>query len=120
MQSVADRPWRSKIHLIHGYYMIRIDPGSDNHSTFLRYMGLYRSRVRQQGDCKTLATIVRAMNDIVHDIRFQDLIIYIDAIIISSTTYKEHVEAVQRVLQALQHQQFWLKQSKCQFCNKRL
>ena len=51
---------------------------------------------------------------------YKDLIIYIDDIIISSRNYKQHVEALRKVLQRLQYQQFWLKESKCQFCTKRL
>ena len=38
---------------------------------------------------------------------------YIYAMIFSSATYKEHVEGLQRVLQRLQDQQFWLTESKC-------
>ena len=64
--------------------------------------------------------MVRAMNEIFQDIIFQDLIIYIDDIIISSATYKEHVETLRRDLQHLQDQQFWLKESKCQFLTKDL
>ena len=53
------------------------------------------------------------MNEIYRDMIFKDLIIYIDDIIISSTSYKEYVEARRRVLQHLQNQQFWLKESNC-------
>ena len=83
-------------------------------------MGHYRSPLMQQGDCNAPATMVRAMNEIFRDLIFKDLIIYIDDIIISSTTYMEHVEALRKVLQRLQDQQFWLKESKCQFFSKGL
>ena len=64
--------------------------------------------------------MVRAMNEIFRGMIFKDRIIYIDDIIISSATYKEHVEALRRALQRLQDQQFWLKKSKCQFFNQRV
>ena len=60
------------------------------------------------------------MNEIFRDMTFKDLIIYIDDIIISSETYKEHAEALRRVLQRLHDQQYWLKESKCQFFTKHL
>ena len=74
----------------------------------------------QQGDCNAPATMVRAMNEIFRDMIFKDWIIYIDDIIISSPNYKEHVEALRRVLQCLQDQHFWLKESQFQFFTKRL
>ena len=61
-----------------------------------------------QGDCNAAATMVRAMNEIFGDMIFKDLIIYIDDIIISSATYKKHVEALRRVLEHPQDPQFWL------------
>ena len=83
-------------------------------------MGHYRCRVMQQGDCNVPAIMVRAMNEFFQDMIFKDLIIYIDDIIISSATYKEHVEGLRKALQRLQDQQFWLKESKCQLFTKRL
>ena len=74
----------------------------------------------QQGDCNAPATMVRAMNEIFRDMIYKDLMIYIDDIIISSTNYKQHVEALRQVPQRLQDQQFWVKESKCQFFTKRL
>ena len=107
IEFVAARPLWSKIDLTDGYHKIRIEPDSETHTTFLCHMGHYRSRVMQRGDCNATATMVRAMNEIFPDMIFKDLIIYIDDIIISSANYKEHVEAVRRVLQRLQDQQFW-------------
>ena len=57
-------------------------------------------------DCKAHATMVRAMNETFRDIIYKDLIIYIDVIIFSSRNYKQHVEALRKVLQCLQDKQF--------------
>ena len=120
IEFVAARPWWSKIDLTDGYHNIHIDPDSEMHTTFLCHMGHYRNRVMQQGDSNAPATMVSAMNEIFRYMIFKNLIIYIDDIIISSATYKEHVEALRRVLQRLQNQQCWLKERKCQFLTKRL
>ena len=60
------------------------------------------------------------MNEIFRDMIYKDWIIYIDAIIISSRNYKQHIEALRKVLLRLQEQQFWLEESKCQFFTNRL
>jgi len=63
--------------------------------------------------------MVRDINEILKDMVFKDLIIYINDIIILSHTYDEHVATLRKVLQQLLDEKFWLKASKCQFFNKR-
>ena len=55
----------------------------------------------QQEYCNVTATLVRAMKEIFRDMIFQNVMIWIDDIVISSTTYKEHVQAFRRVPQRL-------------------
>jgi len=54
-------------------------------------MGYHRSRIMQQRERNSPGTIVRAMYEIFKDMVFQDLVIYIDNIIIFSDTSDEHV-----------------------------
>jgi len=62
-------------------------------------MGYYPIRIMQQGDHNAPATMVRAMYEIIKDMVFKDLVIYIDDIIIFSDTYDEHVATLRKVLQ---------------------
>ena len=45
IESVADRPFYSKIDVMDRYYNIRMDSESEKHTTFLCYMEHYRSRL---------------------------------------------------------------------------
>jgi len=74
----------------------------------------------QQGDRNAPATMVRAMHEILKDMVFKDLVIYIDDIIIFSDTYDKYVAPLQKVLQRLLDEKVWLRASKCQFFTKRL
>ena len=107
IEFVAARPLWSKIDLPDRYHNILIDPDSEKDGTFLCHMGHYRRRVMQQEACNAPATIVRAMNEIFRDMINKDLIIYIYDIIISGRNYKQHVDALRKVLRRLQDQQFW-------------
>jgi len=120
MELVAARKCWSKIDLADRYYNIRIEENSEQHSTFLIPIGFYRSRIMQQVDRNAPATMVRAMYEIFKEMVFQDFVIYIDDIIISSDTYDEHVATLRKVLQRLLDEKFWLKGIKCQFFTKRL
>jgi len=106
MELVTAQKYWSKIDLADGYYNIRIEEDSEQHSTFLTHMGYFRSRIMQQGDRKAPATMVRAMHEIFKHIVFKDLVIYIEDIIIFSDTYDEHVATLQKVLQRLLDKKF--------------
>jgi len=60
-------------------------------------MGYYSSRIMQQGDHNTPATMVRAISEIFNDMVFKDLVVYINDIIIFSDTYNEHVATLRKV-----------------------
>jgi len=47
---VATCKYWSKIELADGYHNIRIEEDSEQHSTFPKHMGYYRSRIMQQGE----------------------------------------------------------------------
>ena len=82
--------------------------------------GKMRSRVMSQGACNAPGTMIEAMHDILKDMVYQCLVIYLDDIIIYSKTYEEHVRDLKKVLQELEEQKFYLKERKCQFCTRKL
>jgi len=99
MELVAARKYWRKIDLADGYHNIRIEEDSEQHSTFFTHMGYFRSRIIQQGDRNTPATIAPAMYEIFKHMVFKDLVIYLDDIIIFSDTYTEHMATLRKVLQ---------------------
>ena len=64
--------------------------------------------------------MMEAMLDIFKDVVYQWLVIYIDNIIIYFRTYEEHVRDLEKVLQQLEEQKFYLKEYKCQFFIRKL
>ena len=68
-----------------------------------------------QGDGNAPGSMREAMLDIFINVVYYYLVIYIDDIIIYSRTYKVHVRDWKKVLQQLEAQKFYLKESKCQF-----
>ena len=64
--------------------------------------------------------MMEAMLDILKDVVYQYLVIYIDNIITYSRMYEEHVRDLKKVLQGLEEQKFYLKERKCQFFTRKL
>jgi len=67
----------------------------------------------QQNNRNAPATIVQAIYEIIKEMVFKDLVIYIDDIIIFWDTHDEHVATLCQVLQGLLDEKFWLKANKC-------
>jgi hypothetical protein len=120
IELVAAYPVWSKIDLADGYFNIRVEEDSEQWNTIQTTRGKKRCRVMLQGDCNAPGTMMEAMLAMFKDMVYQCLVIYIDDIIIYSRTYEEHVRDVKKVLQRLQEQKFYLKESKCQFFTRKL
>ena len=117
---IANKKFWSKLDLVDGYHNIRMDPDSEQYTTFLTHRGQYNSRVMQQGDCNAPATMMKVMQDIFSEEVYRNLVIYLDDIIIATDSYEEHVRMVRLVLNKLRDEGFYLNTEKCQFLTKRL
>ena len=92
IELVAVYPVWSKIDLADGYFNIRVEESSVKWNIVLTTHGKMRYVEMSQKDCNTPGTMMEAMFDILNNVLYQCLVIYIDVIIICSKTYKEHVE----------------------------
>ena len=65
--------------------------------------------------CNALATFQRLMERCMGDLNLRDCLIYLDDIIIFSSTFEEHLERLQAVFKNLEKHNLKLKPSKCEF-----
>ena len=70
-------------------------------TAFRTRFGLYHWRVMQFGLCNAPATFQSMMDNILHDLLDDGVIVYIDDIVINSEDEKTHVKLVQEVLSRL-------------------
>jgi hypothetical protein len=66
------------------------------------------------------ATFQSAMNIIFDPLLRKGVLVFMDDILIYSSTLEEHLSLLQQVLQTLQHNNFFLKWSKCEFAKREL
>ena len=119
IELVTSYPVWSKIDLADGYFNIRVIESSEKWNTVLTTHGKMRRQVMSQGDCNAPGTVMEAILDIFKDVIYQCYVIYIDDVIIYSETYEEHVRDLKKVLQQLEEQKFYLKESKSQFFTRK-
>ena len=72
------------------------------------------------GLCNAPATFQRLMEMCMGALNLQDCLIYLDDIIIYSSTFEEHIERLQAVFERLQKHNLKLKPSKCELFKGRV
>ncbi|KAJ9524896.1 hypothetical protein QJQ45_002965 [Haematococcus lacustris] len=105
----------SKLDLRQGYHQIRVAPEDIHKTAFRTRYGHFEFTVLPFGLCNAPATFQRLMNDVLHDLLDDCVLVYLDDILIFSRTPQEHSAHLRRVLDLLRKHKLYAKLSKCEF-----
>ena len=103
----------SKLDLTSGYFQIRMDPKDEEKTGFITPFGHYEWKVMPFGVVNGPATFQSFMNEILENT--QNVLVYLDDILIYSHTEDEHERDIRRVLQILRENKLIAKEKKCEF-----
>lgn len=120
MRRVASKPYRSLIDLKDAYEQVRIEPGDVWKTAFNTPNGNMVSHVIQIGDCNAPATFQSLMNHIFSSYIGKFMDAYLDDIVIYSDTLEDHIKHVEKVLEILEKEKFYLSANKLDFLCKRV
>ena len=105
----------TKLDLQSGYWQVRIREGDEAKTAFRTRYGHYEWRVLPFGLTNAPATFQSLMNDVLRPFLDDFVVVYLDDILIYSTTAEQHLRHLDLVLGALQQSQLYLGPSKCCF-----
>ncbi|SPC66568.1 uncharacterized protein UHOD_12259 [Ustilago sp. UG-2017b] len=97
------------------YNLLRIAKGDEWKTAFRTRYGLFQYNVMPFGLTNAPASFQHLMNDTFKDMLDRSLIIYLDDLLIYSSTLKQHQEHVSAVLARLRQAGLYAKAEKCQF-----
>ncbi|MBW0543275.1 hypothetical protein O181_082990 [Austropuccinia psidii MF-1] len=105
----------SKIDLHGAYNLLRIKEGDENLSAFRTKYDSYEYLVMPFGLTNAPASFQNLVNDIFADFLDVFVVVYLDDIMVFSSSEEEHVKHVASVLQRLRDNNLFAKASKCVF-----
>ena len=106
----------SKLDLRSGYWQVEVAEEDKCKTAFqVGTLGFYEFNRMPFGLCNAPATFQRLMERCMGDMNLRDCLIYLDDIVVFSTTFEEHVERLEAVFRRLQTNNLKLKASKCEF-----
>ena len=105
----------SSLDLNSGYFQIRISAEDAHKTAFTTPLGQYEFKVLGQGLANSPATFQSVMNRIFAPYLHKFVVVYLDDIMVYSTSPEQHLEHLEIVLKILQENQFYTKPEKCTF-----
>ena len=110
----------STLDLQAGYWQIEIKPEDRPKSAFISRRGLFEYVTMPFGLCNAPSTFERCIELIMKGLQWKTLLIYLDDLIIFSSTFEEHIERLDEVLTRLSKAGLKLKPSKCELFQEKV
>lgn len=102
------------------YHQIEIAKKDIEKTAFLTPAGLYEFTKLSFGLCNAPATFQRLMNEILYTVLGDDVVVYLEDILIWSHDFDEHLVKLAEVVSLLNNAGLKLNIRKCMFCLKEL
>lgn len=114
LEALGGSKYFSSLDLSHGYFQVAMGKDSIEKTAFRVPWGLYEFNRLPQGLCNSPSTFQRVMELIFADLNLEQLVIYLDDILVYSATFEEHVKRLGEVFNRLIQNGLKLKGEKCQ------
>jgi hypothetical protein len=103
-----------------GYYQIPLEENSRDYTAFATHSGTYRHTRLPMGHCNSSQIFMSTMNNLFRKLLYKNVLIYLDDILIFSSSLEEHMEVLQKVFDILRKADLKLKAIKCRFALKKI
>lgn len=107
--------WFTVLHLKSGYYQLEVEPSDRSKTAFTTPFGTWQFRRMPQGLTNSPATFQRTMEKVMAGLNLQEVITFLDDLIVFSDSLEQHEERLMKVLKRIADFGLKLSPSKCKF-----
>ena len=118
LDAMASAQWFSTFDLRSSYHQVQVNPADMDKTAFICPRGMYRFRTMPFGLCNAGATFQRLMDIVMTGLNLNVCLVYLDDIIVYSSTLEQHLERLIRVMESLRIAGLKLKPEKCALFQK--
>lgn len=115
LHTLSGAAWFSCLDLKSGYYQVEMAEEDKAKTAFWCPVGFYEFNRMPQGITNAPATFQRLMEKCIGDMAFTDVLVYLDDLLIFSSTLEEHLDRLNKVLSRLEQFGLKLNVEKCHF-----
>ncbi len=120
LDSLSHAKYFSSLDLTSGYWQVEVAEDDKCKTAFATPMGLYECNRMPFGLQNAPATFQRLMMTCFSDLNLSSVLIYLDDIIVFSSTVEEHIQRLNMVFQRLREHGLKLKPSKCHILQEKV
>ncbi len=113
--ALAGSKWFSVMDLKSGYYQVEMEERDKPKTAFVCPLGFYEFNRMPQGITNAPSTFQRLMERCVGSLHLKEVLVFLDDIIVFSSTLEEHENRLLHVLQQLRENGLKLSPAKCRF-----
>ena len=104
--------WFSTLDLLQGFFQILMSPESIEKTAFTTHDGLYEFTRLSFGLRNSPSTFQRIMDVVLSDVKYSQVMVFLDDLLIFSETFEEHLERLENVFKRLKDAGLTVKPSK--------
>ena len=110
--------WFTTLDMRSSYHQVELEPSAREKTAFICREGAYRYTTMPMGLCYAGATFQRLMDTVLARLNFEALLVYLDDVIIFSTSPAQHLDRLEQVLDRLGRAGLRLRPNKCEILRR--
>ena len=120
LEALSGAKYFTTADLTSGYHQVALSPEAQKISTFVTKSGLYSFKRTPMGLHGSSHTFERLMETVMRGLQWEELLVYMDDIVVFSPDQESHIERLDRMLHRLQQANLKIKPKKTHLFQKKV